>query len=162
MLLLFQEPGDSFNYSFSFLLSFLGTWRIISAYSRSCPLFFYSPYSQFVISLIFIFLFCMHIHRLPQILFGVKWHINQFIYQSLKIGLWVHLWTRKLQGHFKIMIGLNLFCWTYHLRRPKRTSLVAQMVKNPPVMWHSTPQVRSLSWENPLKKGMATPSSILA
>ena len=49
-------------------------------------------------------------------------------------------------------IGYPLWCpWA---------SLVAQMVKNPPVMrgiW-----VRFLGWEDPLEKGMATHSSILA
>ena len=39
-------------------------------------------------------------------------------------------------------------------------SLVAQMVKNPPAMWETW--VRYLGWEDPLKKGMATHSSILA
>ena len=39
-------------------------------------------------------------------------------------------------------------------------SLVAQMVKNPPAMWKSW--VQSLGWEDPLEKGMATPSSLLA
>ena len=39
-------------------------------------------------------------------------------------------------------------------------SLVAQMVKNPPVMWETW--VRSLGWEDALKKGSATNSSILA
>ena len=38
--------------------------------------------------------------------------------------------------------------------------LVAQMVKNPPAMQDT--RVRSLCWENPLEKGMATHSSILA
>ena len=40
------------------------------------------------------------------------------------------------------------------------TSLVAQMVKNPPAVreiW-----VRSLGWEDPLEKGKATHSSVLA
>ena len=41
-----------------------------------------------------------------------------------------------------------------------RASLVAQMVKNPPAMRETL--VQSLGWENPLEKGMATPSSILA
>ena len=41
-----------------------------------------------------------------------------------------------------------------------RTSLVAQMVKNPPAMQETW--VRSLGWEDPLEKGMATHSSILA
>ena len=40
------------------------------------------------------------------------------------------------------------------------SSLVAQLVKNPPVMWESW--VRSLGWEDPLEKGKATQSSILA
>ena len=39
-------------------------------------------------------------------------------------------------------------------------SLVAQMVKNLPVMQET--QVQSMSLENPLEKGMATHSSILA
>ena len=40
------------------------------------------------------------------------------------------------------------------------TSLVAQMVKNPPPIWETW--VQSLGWEDPLEKGMATHSSILA
>ena len=39
-------------------------------------------------------------------------------------------------------------------------SLVAQMVKNPPAMQESW--VPSLGWEDPLEKGIATRSSILA
>ena len=39
-------------------------------------------------------------------------------------------------------------------------SLVAQMVKNAPVMWETW--VQSLGWEDPLEEGMATHSSILA
>ena len=37
---------------------------------------------------------------------------------------------------------------------------MAQMVKNLPVMWET--RVQSLVWEDPLEKGMATHSSILA
>ena len=37
---------------------------------------------------------------------------------------------------------------------------VAQLVKNPPAMWEIW--VRSLGWEDPLEKGKATHSSILA
>ena len=40
------------------------------------------------------------------------------------------------------------------------TSLVAQLVKNPPAMWETW--VPSLDWEDPLEKGKATHSSILA
>ena len=39
-------------------------------------------------------------------------------------------------------------------------SVVAQLVKNPPAMWETW--VRSLCWEDPLEKGKATHSSILA
>ena len=39
-------------------------------------------------------------------------------------------------------------------------SLVAQMVKNLPGMWGTW--IRSLGWEDPLEKGMATHSSVLA
>ena len=40
------------------------------------------------------------------------------------------------------------------------TSLVAQLVKNPPAMWETG--VRSLGWEDPLEMGKATHYSILA
>ena len=40
------------------------------------------------------------------------------------------------------------------------TSLVAQMVKNPPAMRETW--VQSLGWEDPVEKGKATHSSILA
>ena len=39
-------------------------------------------------------------------------------------------------------------------------SLLAQMVKNLPTVQET--QVQSVGWENPLEKGMATHSSILA
>ena len=42
----------------------------------------------------------------------------------------------------------------------KGASLLAQMVKNPPTIQET--RVRSLGWEDPLEKGMATHSSILA
>ena len=41
-----------------------------------------------------------------------------------------------------------------------RASLVAQLVKNPPAVGETW--VRSLGWEDPLEKGTATHSSILA
>ena len=45
----------------------------------------------------------------------------------------------------------------YHCRW---ASLVAQIVKNMPALWET--RVRSLGWEDPLEKGMATHSTILA
>ena len=47
--------------------------------------------------------------------------------------------------------GLNVYNWA---------SLVAQLVKNLPAMWGTW--VQSLGWEDPLEKGKATHSSILA
>ena len=44
--------------------------------------------------------------------------------------------------------------------RENFTLLVAQLVKNLPAMWETW--VRSLGWEDPLQKGKATHSSILA
>ena len=41
-----------------------------------------------------------------------------------------------------------------------QASLVAQLVKNPPVLQESW--VQSLGWEDPLEKGKATHSNILA
>ena len=43
---------------------------------------------------------------------------------------------------------------------PSGGFLVAQLVKNLPAMWETW--VRSLGWEDPLEKGKATHSSILA
>ena len=40
------------------------------------------------------------------------------------------------------------------------TSLVAQMVKHLPIMWET--RVRSLGWEDPLEKEVATHSSTFA
>ena len=49
-------------------------------------------------------------------------------------------------------IGYPLqYCWA---------SLIAQLVKNLPAMWETW--VQSLGWEDPLEKGTATHSSILA
>ena len=39
-------------------------------------------------------------------------------------------------------------------------SFMAQLVKNLPAAWETW--VRSLSWEDPLEKGMATHSSVVA
>ena len=61
-------------------------------------------------------------------------------------------------------IFLNLTAGTMSLsglgRKSKGASLVAQLVKNLPTMWETG--VRSLGWEDPVEKGMATHSSILA
>ena len=50
--------------------------------------------------------------------------------------------------------------FTVFLKYTIRASLVAQMVKNLPAMRET--RVRSVGWEDPLEKEMATHSSILA
>ena len=57
-------------------------------------------------------------------------------------------------GHSDAALSLGLYLVS------SGASLVAQKVKNLPTMQES--QVQSLGWENPLEKGMATHSSILA
>ena len=47
-----------------------------------------------------------------------------------------------------------------HSIRYKWASLVTQIIKNPPAMPET--RVQSLGWEDPLEKGMATYSGILA
>ena len=46
------------------------------------------------------------------------------------------------------------------LRPHRLASLIAQLVKNPPAMQETL--VGFLGWEDPVEKGKATPSSILA
>ena len=50
---------------------------------------------------------------------------------------------------------VNCCCYCYFL-----SSLVAQMIKDPSAMQET--RARSLGWEDPLEKGKATHSSILA
>ena len=61
---------------------------------------------------------------------------------------WFHPWVGKIPGE---RIGYQVqFSWS---------SLVAQMVKNPPAKWET--RVWFLIWEDPLEKGMAVLSSII-
>ena len=58
------------------------------------------------------------------------------------------------------MLHLNPWIILKHTPDISYVSLVAQMVKNLLAMQES--RVQSLGWEDPLEKGMATHSSILA
>ena len=49
---------------------------------------------------------------------------------------------------------------TLIIHHSQKTSLMAQMLKNLPAMQET--RIPSLGWEDPLEKGMATHSSILA
>ena len=59
----------------------------------------------------------------------------------------------------EIDVFLELSCFFYD-PLDVGASLVAQLVKNLPAMWETW--VQSLGWEDPLEKGKATHSSILA
>ena len=63
----------------------------------------------------------------------------------------------SLWGHKELDMTVQLHLLTYLVFS---TSLVAHMVKHLTTMWET--QVRSLSWEDPLEKEMATHSSTLA
>ena len=63
----------------------------------------------------------------------------------------MHMCTRYTHTHTHTHI---------HTHINMGASLVAQMIKNLPAMRET--QVQSLGWEDPLEKGMATHSSILA
>ena len=60
------------------------------------------------------------------------------------------------------LIQISIFYLKYYniLHTLKRVSLVAQMVKNSPVVWETW--VPFLGWVNPLEEGTATLSSIPA
>ena len=67
-------------------------------------------------------------------------------------------WASRLQGVRKTLVNGwdSVIGWCYGMYW---ASLVAQLVKNEPAVWETW--VRSLGWENPLKKGKAIHSNIL-
>ena len=62
------------------------------------------------------------------------------------------------------VISKNVTYYYFHIcaktHKPGRASLVHQLVKSLPAVWEIW--VQSLGWEDPLEKGRATYSSILA
>ena len=77
--------------------------------------------------------------------------INEIVY-ILKYQIF------KIQGVFYSYSSFDAYFKL--LNRPHWASLVAETVKNLPAVWETW--VRSLVWEDPLEKGMAIHSSILA
>ena len=60
-----------------------------------------------------------------------------------------------------VNIYIYIYIYTHtHTHTHIWVSLIAETVKNLPVMWETS--VQSRSWEDPLEVGMATYSSILA
>ena len=84
-------------------------------------------------------------------------YIYIYIYTHTHTGFSPILRTfKRYEGHTKNfhVRKIPMFC------RKSWASLVAQLVKNLPAMWETW--VRSLDWEDPLERGMATDSNILA
>ena len=82
----------------------------------------------------------------------------------IEFGLWFHIFNvfyHSISSHSALKQKRIIYCiFLLNLGICTWASLVAQMVKNPAAMLETW--VRSLGWEDPLKKGMATHSSILA
>ena len=76
-------------------------------------------------------------------------------------------WRVDLFCRLFLNLGLSIFphnvLYFWQMLHQWWASLVAQLqVKNLPAMWETWVWVRSLDWDSPLEKGMATHSSILA
>ena len=71
---------------------------------------------------------------------------TEYSLEGLKLQYYSHEMQRADSVEKTLMLG--------------RASLVVQLVKNPPAMWETW--VQSLGWEDPLEKGKATHSSIVA
>ena len=85
-------------------------------------------------------------------------HTHIYIYSDIELNLFASILFKThlcLHMHKYMYIWLldYIFCYI-------RSSLVVQLVKNPPAMQETW--VRSLGWEGPLEEGMTTHSSILA
>ena len=78
-----------------------------------------------------------------------EYFLLQFLQVSYQGGDLIVSSCSAVGGYIFIILSLN-----------QRTSMVTQTVKNPPTMQETW--VPSLGWDGPLKKGMATHSSILA
>ena len=88
-------------------------------------------------------------HFYPSIVYQYK--------EKIKYGLGTNIWKLAITPCPSCS---NLY---FHLKYSNQwigVSLVAQLLKNPPAMQETT--VRFLGWEDPLEKGKATHSSILA
>ena len=70
------------------------------------------------------------------------------------------VWSRGPPRQTKIFVSLGKFQGFRGYLQEPGASLVVQLVKNLPAMLETW--VRSLDWEDPLEKGKATHSSVLA
>ena len=111
------------------------------------------------------------ISKLQTYKFNHKWILSIKNFQkknfsSLVNIFWIYFFIRKWRGvnlHSRVFaLPFVNICYSFVVIQPllKWVSLVAQLVKNLPAMLETW--VQSLGWEDPLKKGKATQSSILA
>ena len=88
------------------------------------------------------------------------WHAA--VHGVKKSRTWLSAWTAD--GHMIVSGAMGMKVWVsctfVHALYSFWASLVAHLVKNLPAMWESW--FWSLGWEDPLEKGTATDSSILA
>ena len=92
---------------------------------------------------------------------GVQWLVSDSLQPHGLQHAWppCPLYTVHAYSTFEAFAVVSLLKIAY-IPFTFRASLVAQLVKYLPAMWE--PWVRSLGWEDPLEKGKATHSSILA
>ena len=88
------------------------------------------------------------------------WVAYVFSQSSLSLSLCLSLSLYRDSTKIKWNGLHTLFLCRHYLFIKPTLSLVAQLVKNPPAMWETW--VWSLGWEDPLEKGKAIVSSILA
>ena len=83
------------------------------------------------------------------------WVLGLYILSAVHPGLAWRLGSRSLY-----LVRRSPQPRMHALLLVSRAPLVPQLVKNPPAMWE--PWVRPMGWEDPLEKGKATHSSVLA
>ena len=82
----------------------------------------------------------------------LQWYLSEYTGREIQCRYRAPRFATTIQGIVsKLCNGLRVLIFA---------SLVAQLVKNPPAMRETW--VQPLSWEDPLEKGKATHSSILA
>ena len=87
--------------------------------------------------------------------------ITYLLKSSLKMGILLNkylIWCYLLSQYYHLVSWNKI--WSLYIQNIHWTSLVARLLKNPPAMRETW--VQSLGWEDPMEKGKATHSSILA
>ena len=130
----------------------------------SLPLFF------FIISLmisdaehLYMYLLTICISSLEKCLFRLFVHFKIGLHGLFLLSC-TNFFLYILDINLFLDIGVHYFWWEVRVIwvvfPSTWGSLVSQLVKNPPTRWETW--VQSLSWEDPLEKGMAIHASILA